>query len=407
MILNKACPLCQFCCKAIGTGWNMSLEELASLRPIGCWLRNAVWAKGKLMRAILGTDWQPGHQDSQYANNTVRYCIATIELVSDEVGDIHEEVAGGPEGCEKVPTSEASRRHFYSDDNERLFQRRLVPDQVDTHAQSQTMLDITQLGAAHFRVVDVVESRLVELGVSCRFVALSYVWGSYAQSALVVNENNSFSVGDLPRTIRDAIHLTRLLGERYIWVDSICIDQSNPEDKHALVSCMNRIYESARLTIVAAGGNDTDVGLPGLSPDSRAAEIVTNIPANGDIVQLALGRPSLHALVENTCWNTRGWTYQEHVLSQCCLFFTSIRVHTMGHTVKMTMTNLDPSPAVASIETGSSDTLNSTSGERVTFWRLETGRHATNRSCRGATAGRDRQIQIIRPEAIPNVRIPR
>lgn len=300
---------------------------------------------------MLGTDWMPKHYDPHYyMRDTVRYFITTLHLVLDDqenglvpdsVEDLAHEASDTRECREELPNRELPLLPFYSEYNKRLFRRRVIPEQVDIslfrswirecqqihpHTASQTTLDLSQLGAAHFRVVDACKSTLVELNVSCRFVALSYVWGNYTQPALFLNENNSFIVEDLPRTIRDAIHLTRLLGEQYLWVDSICIDQNNPEDKHALVSCMDRIYESACLTIVAAGGNDANAGLPGLSPHSRAKEIVTKIPTNGKFVQLALGRPSLHALVEDTYWNTRGWTYQEHILSKCCLFFTDTEV---------------------------------------------------------------------------------
>ncbi|KAN0122866.1 HET domain containing protein [Hyaloscypha variabilis] len=350
MILNTTCPLCKLCSKAIRTIWNMSSEDISGLRTIRCWLRNALWAENSIMCGMLGTDWKPGQHDSPYMRDTVRYFTTTLHLVLDDqenalvpdsVEELSHEASDTRDGREALPNRELPLLPFYSKYNKRLFRRRVIPEQVDIsllrswihecqqnhpHTRSQTMLDLSQLGVAHFRVIDVCDCRLVELEVSCRFVALSYVWGNCTQPALVLDENNSFIVEGLPRTIRDAIHLTRLLRERYLWVDSICIDQDNPEDKHALVSCMDRIYESACLTIVAAGGNDANAGLPGISPHSRATEIVENIPINGQFVQIALGRPSLRALVEDTYWNTRGWTYQEHILSKCCLFFTDTEV---------------------------------------------------------------------------------
>jgi hypothetical protein len=280
---------------------------------------------------MLGADWQPGHQDSAYSNNTTRYSITAIDLVSKESNP------------QRSGMGDSINPYAYFDPKYRsqLFERRLIPGQVDIsllrgwvtmcqqnhpHVMSQAMLDLGNLGAAHFRVVNVLENKLVELKVFSRFVALSYVWGKCAQPNMFINKTGFIDVEHLPRTIKDAIHLTKLLGERYIWIDSICIDQNSPEEKHAVIGCMNRIYESACLTIVATGGTDANAGLPGLFPGSRTAETATYVSTKGSIIGLVLSRPSLLTLINRTRWNTRGWTYQEHVLSDCCLFFTETEV---------------------------------------------------------------------------------
>jgi hypothetical protein len=83
-----------------------------------------------------------------------------------------------------------------------------------------------------------------------KYVALSYVWGRGPAE-------------DWPRVILDAADTTRRLGFEYLWVDRLCIDQSNPAEKHYLISKMASIYEGAELTIVAAAGLDAKYGLPG------------------------------------------------------------------------------------------------------------------------------------------------
>jgi hypothetical protein len=89
---------------------------------------------------------------------------------------------------------------------------------------------------------------------------------------------------------------------------------------------MDHVYESASFTIVAAAGEDANAGLPGLRKGSRAPETATIVFSNGRVSALALSRPGLVELVERSRWNLRGWTYQEHVLSECCLFFTETEV---------------------------------------------------------------------------------
>jgi Heterokaryon incompatibility protein (HET) len=85
---------------------------------------------------------------------------------------------------------------------------------------------------------------------SARYVALSYVWGQ--------------TFGDWPKTVLDAAEVTKQPGEQYLWVDRLCIDQSNLQEKQFLISKMDAIYEGAEFTIVAAAG-DASTGLPGVT----------------------------------------------------------------------------------------------------------------------------------------------
>lgn len=85
---------------------------------------------------------------------------------------------------------------------------------------------------------------------------------------------------------------------------------------------MDEIYKSAEVTIFAAAGSDSSYSLPGVSRECFRqpwAEIS--------------GRPILWTLQDPTClmqtskWMTRGWTYQETVLSLQRLFFTDQQVY--------------------------------------------------------------------------------
>jgi hypothetical protein len=61
------------------------------------------------------------------------------------------------------------------------------------------------------------------------YVALSYCWGTKpflttTQETLGERKKGIVMI-ELPRTVRDAVWFTRLLGIRYLWVDSLCILQ--------------------------------------------------------------------------------------------------------------------------------------------------------------------------------------
>jgi hypothetical protein len=83
------------------------------------------------------------------------------------------------------------------------------------------------------RVIDFVERRLVTYIKAGRpeYVALSYVWGLDAQPEFP----GTSTITDLPATLEDAMKFVRILGTRYIWIDSICINQQDARDKEAQV----------------------------------------------------------------------------------------------------------------------------------------------------------------------------
>ncbi|KAK0724384.1 hypothetical protein B0H67DRAFT_473649, partial [Lasiosphaeris hirsuta] len=58
-------------------------------------------------------------------------------------------------------------------------------------------------------------------------------------------------ISDLPMTIRQAVWVTRRLGRKYIWVDSLCIIQDDTSDWEAEALKMATVYAMAAVTIVA------------------------------------------------------------------------------------------------------------------------------------------------------------
>lgn len=82
--------------------------------------------------------------------------------------------------------------------------------------------------------IDVQSSCLVKTSGSTRWLSLSYVWGHDVPSLESTRQNVSelFKPGSLdrsearrllPKTIRDAISLTKALEIRFLWVDRLCI----------------------------------------------------------------------------------------------------------------------------------------------------------------------------------------
>ncbi|KAI4143281.1 MAG: hypothetical protein L6R39_004640 [Caloplaca ligustica] len=125
------------------------------------------------------------------------------------------------------------------------------------------------------RLIDVDECRVKSVTFGEKYVALSYVWGASTKPFLIHDTlprcSSPGGLRDLiiPRTISDAIQLVKSIGERYLWVDSLCIVQDDEDDKKQQLSIMDSIYANAELVVVAAAGGNADIGLPGIGRTER------------------------------------------------------------------------------------------------------------------------------------------
>lgn len=160
------------------------------------------------------------------------------------------------------------------------------------------------------------------------FVALSYVWGTVnTLQALKSNIDDLKRPGSLftsssqivPRTIRDAMKLCALTGQRYLWVDRVCIAQDDYETKQQHLQAMAETYAKAEFTIVPADGSDANHGLSGFgqSIDERKKHLLP-FPSGSLIrgTKWTLG----DSFSSDTIWSSRAWTFQEHVFSRRLLY---------------------------------------------------------------------------------------
>jgi len=163
------------------------------------------------------------------------------------------------------------------------------------------------------RFVDVVNNCITETFSECRYIALSYVWG--AAKTLQARKDNIKTLEtpgalsrlkqQLPLTIQDSMSVVRKLGERYLWVDSLCIIQDDEDNKGVVIANMDIVYSQAFFTIVAASGSCANAGLPGVRPHTRQwTQAVEEV------------QPGLRLTVtrnwnwgwERNVYATRGWT---------------------------------------------------------------------------------------------------
>lgn len=116
-----------------------------------------------------------------------------------------------------------------------------------------------------------------------RYVALSYVWGGVESSQATMDKIEQLKLpGSLeeeepqfliPRTIRHAMGLTKMLGKKHIWVDRFCICQDDIKSKHSQIQSMADTYGNAHLTIVATNEWDANHGLRGLKGVTKPRDL--------------------------------------------------------------------------------------------------------------------------------------
>lgn len=175
------------------------------------------------------------------------------------------------------------------------------------------------------------------------YVALSYVWGTLPMNrGAVVRSGYKFRPQVawsidwqlVPKTLRDAKEMVYQLGLKYLWVDALCIDQEDKEDKRAIIPEMVSIYGCAYVSINAIAGSDAHFGLPGVHADSRKPDIHLCFANRGRDVCLVPKRPSEFSMVQHSIWNTRAWTCQEYLLSPRSIFVTEVETWAVvGNTV--------------------------------------------------------------------------
>jgi hypothetical protein len=110
-------------------------------------------------------------------------------------------------------------------------------------------------------------------GMAGSWTTLSHCWGGKlpltTTAATIVERQNRIPLENFPPTFKDAIFLTRKLGFRYIWIDSLCIIQDSREDWSIESTRMGAIYEHAALNISASAARDAADGIFASSDKER------------------------------------------------------------------------------------------------------------------------------------------
>lgn len=85
------------------------------------------------------------------------------------------------------------------------------------------------------------------------FVTLSYTWGNTQPIQTIYIDGNPFLVGQNLYNFLASISLTGYCDDKWIWIDQICINQKNLDDRNQQVSQMGGIYKGANEVIAWLG----------------------------------------------------------------------------------------------------------------------------------------------------------
>lgn len=177
------------------------------------------------------------------------------------------------------------------------------------------------------------------------YVPLSHCWGK--ERLITTTRDNlerhkiCIDYADLPKTFQDAIDLLRALGIAYLWIDSLCIVQDDPEDWAREAARMSEVYTFGMFTIAADTGPDSTTGLFNADKERRSTIATLQAPsfhAGNDKVEVHMRRSGTRMIndiahtysqstfdpagIEASPLSKRAWVFQERLLSTKTLHFT-------------------------------------------------------------------------------------
>ncbi|KAI0550343.1 heterokaryon incompatibility protein-domain-containing protein [Xylaria curta] len=155
--------------------------------------------------------------------------------------------------------------------------------------------------------------RFVNLDKDPFYDAISYTWGDpHFTEEIFIGENSRLCITP---NLRDALVRFRQPTEvRSIWVDAVCIDQANEEDKRRQIPSMGDIFRCASSVLVWLGKEPW--GEACLWKISLLSQRKT-APTTSDMDEIS----SILSQLVSLSWFSRRWVIQELVLNPNVFFF--------------------------------------------------------------------------------------
>jgi hypothetical protein len=164
------------------------------------------------------------------------------------------------------------------------------------------------------------------------YITLSHCWGKVPPDAAWKTTSQTLGrfsahipMSILPRTLSQAVKITRQLGERYIWIDSLCIVQDSAEEWAKAVSEMGQVYSNSRCTIISSSDNAEGGCVTQRNPLELEAATICLFSSDKSIeknVTILPCLPTRASLISAGATTSRAWCLQEAELSPRIIRFT-------------------------------------------------------------------------------------
>ncbi|WJG35273.1 uncharacterized protein FOBCDRAFT_239639 [Fusarium oxysporum Fo47] len=215
--------------------------------------------------------------------------------------------------------------------------RQYQPIVMFSYNSTGSVLGPTQIRLLHLLPVtennDSIECRLevVALEENPVYEALSYCWGDSSQLLEIKCNNEAFQVTE--NLLSALQHLRNEHTERPLWIDAICINRKDPEERQSQVKLMKDIYTKSQRVVIWLGPDLASDGinhlfkliptteylaLPHISKTGGWYQVEdkasSEAPAKYDFVVPDPAKEGAVALLKRPWWS-RVWTVQEMALA--------------------------------------------------------------------------------------------
>lgn len=156
------------------------------------------------------------------------------------------------------------------------------------------------------------------------YFALSHPWGKPPHFCTTISNVNRYKQTiescEIPATFKDAITITRNLGVRYLWIDSVCIIQGPGGDFSREAKRMEHVFSQAYCVLAASSARGQYDGF--LKPRRRRNQV--QLKGSGkSSVYISEFIDDFDYFVLQSRLNQRGWVLQERALARRTIYFTS------------------------------------------------------------------------------------